>query len=247
MIHRKITIAVTTAVFAMGIHYQVPVYAVSGIDIPEEQVVFVPISKTRLEVVEVVNLQNYTSSAQNVQLEIPDNSSSLTVKANGARFFARNHTVVLKNFLPANGTNQVSLTFEVPYSGQGSINIDFPNLYSVGTLNLYVPEHNMEISAQNLMAATKTVTIGTTKFRVFTRLGIEKNENFVVNIGVPPTINRQSGNSTKLSGLPLIGQDSTGSANTWQAVLNLLLAGVILIIGFLGGRSVSQNSKDDKQ
>lgn len=224
----------------MSTGIQSHVFADTGISIPEEQIVFMPAGKTELSIVEVVVLQNSASSSKSVTFQLPTGYGSLEIRANGAKGTVKNNEVSLLHFVPPHGTNQVSLIYRIPFTNEESIQMDLPTPYPVDTLHLYVPIGSLELSAPNLLAATQTAKVGNTRFRIFTRLGIQQGQDFPVNIGITPSVH----SSTKSSGLPQIGVDSTGNPNTWQAIGNLLLAGFILALGFLGGRYV-QEKRDD--
>lgn len=233
-----LTLLMTLCITGIGFHTRV--YADSGISIPEEQIVLMPAGKTELSIIEVIVLQNAASKSQDITLPLPTGFKALSVKANGKKGTVRNGQVFLPEFVPPHGTNQVSLVYRIPFTTGGSIQTSFHNPYPVDTLHLYEPIGNMEISAPDLLAATQTAMVGHTRFRIFTRQGILKGQDFTVNIGVAPTVS----DSPKVSGLPQIGEDSTGNPNTWQAVGNLLLAGFILLLGFVGGRFAKSGKRD---
>lgn len=208
-------------------------YADAGIRVTDEQLVFLLHGKNQIQVIEVARFQNNSSAAQTVKFPLPPGYQAVTV--NGFPSKVVNHALILNREVQPHLVNQVILTYLISLPNHSSVNIEFDHPYPVDTAHLYLPIGNMEISAQNLLAATQTTTFGGKAFRVFTRLGIQPGERWMVNIGLLPSIDA----SSTLTRLPLIGQDNTGRLNTWQAVGNLLVAAFILALGFIGIRSSS--------
>ncbi len=210
-----------------------PVFADSGVYVPNEQFVFVKGVHNELQVVEVVQFQNRTSAYQTVKLPLPTNYKSLSVKTNRAYQPAFHDATKFNQFLRPHSSEQVILTYVIPQSSKTGFTLMIHNSYFVDAAILYIPIGNMEVSSPNLLAATQTETIGGTHFRVFTRLGIRVGEPFMMNLSLYPKQNL----SVSESEMPVIGQTRTGSSGSVQAIANLLIAFFILVIGFLSIRT----------
>lgn len=237
-----VTACLVPVLLQCGFLVPVPVFAAtSSMLITSEDVFLIPANGS-LQVAERISLSNSSGQAQDVQLPLPAGAQQVDVTNVPQRSVSVSKQGVTLRGVKSGPVDPV-VTFTLSFSDQTAVQLTLHNTYDLSLLHIYVPIGNAALSAPGLMAQTQTAQISGTNFRVFTHGELPPNSDFTLSLSLLPNVTP----TQAISGLPVIGTDSQGSASSLQAVGNLVLAAAILVIALLGIRSMMAVSVSSKQ
>lgn len=209
-------------------------FANPGLKVTQEQFLFMPMQNKAFEVVEVLELKNDSTTAEDVRVALPSGYQSLNVAGDkGASKQIVGQDLVLPQWAKPKATTTLTLTYVLALDGQSGVQFTLDSPYPVDTAHFYLPIGNSVLSAPGLLPDTRTETISGTTFRVFTRPGIAAGDTWPISLNLLPTPTALQ----SVFGLKEIGMDDQSAGNTWQALGNLLVAAGILVIGLMSIRS----------
>ena len=210
------------------------VQAQTTLVVPQEQVLFMPVQGNAFNVIQVLSVKNNSNAAQNVEIAIPAGATKLAVQGDThTASHVHGQNVVLPNWAKPSTTTAVTLTYTLPFNSQTGVQFTLHSVYPVYTARLFLPIGDSALSAPGIMPNTQTVTISGTSFRVFTRPGIQAGDNWPMSVTLLPSTTSPDA----VKGLPSIGMDNSSAGNTLQALGNLLVAALVLVIGLISIRS----------
>lgn len=208
--------------------------ASTALTVTKEDVIFVPAPFVhQYEVIETVQLQSGDGESDAV-FTLPAGYQGLqVVGVPKSDWQVSGHVLRVRRAVQANATGRVTLTYTVPQdAGQGAF-VTLTSAYPVAAAHLYLPIGNSSLSAPSIQAATQTVTISGTEFRVFSRYGIAAGEQWPISLQELPAATAP----VPTGGLPVIGTSDDGASNAIGAVVNLVIAVLVLGVGFVGLRT----------
>lgn len=215
--------------------FGVPVaQAATGIEVSEQDVVFIPAPVAQVvDVVDVLHLQNAVNTPQDLVVNLPTGFANVAVDGvDSASAHIQQNVLTLPGYVKP-GKTQVTLTFKLPFQPQQGEQISLHSNYPIYDAKLYLPIGDMALSAEGLQTTTQTETVSGTDYRVFTRLGIPAGDDWGISIQLLPSATA----SNPVPNVPIIGQSSSNTGNTIQALGNLVLAAFVLGIGLISIRS----------
>lgn len=209
-------------------------FAEQGLNVTDEQILFMPVQNHTFEVVEVLDVKNPLPQAQDIVITLPTGYQALSVAGDSeVAKQVTGQTLTLPKWAKAGITTKVTFTYVLPMSGQTGVQTTLHSNYPVLVAHLYLPIGNSALSAPGTMPDTQTVTISGTTFRVFTRPGIPAGDNWPMSLELLPSAEK----GPSISGLPIIGMTDQSTGSTLQALGNLVIAVLILVIGLISIRS----------
>lgn len=212
-------------------------FAASGPQVTEEKLFLLPDTAHKsFDVVENLSIRNDTDAPADIQVNVPSGAQSVQVNGNApssAGAVVDGQTVTLPNLVAAHQGTQLTLSYSLPLDGQQGVQFTLHSFYPVYVAHLYLPEGNAALSAEGLFTTTRSVQIQGTAFRVFTREGIPAGDDWTLSLQMLPTV---TSNPT-VSGLPVLGEQENGKANTLEALGNLFVILLVLVVGIIGIRS----------
>ncbi len=234
----RMALALATAAAGYAVFFHTPVLAASepkGVAVAAENLFVLPAPAVhKVELIDQLSVKNTTASVQSLNVALPNGASDVTVNGTAAtgEVFS-NQQVMLNRALPAGKTTSVTLTWTLPLSSQQDAQFTLHANYPVYTANVYMPIGNNALSAENLLTTTQTVTVSGTKFREFTRLGIPAGDDWTMSVQMLPSASA----APTTGGLNVIGSHPGSTGSSFEAIANLMIIALILVIGLLSIRA----------
>jgi hypothetical protein len=230
-----LTLIVVSALSVFGLTHAEKVLAAthSPLAVTKEQVFLLPTKSNDLQVLLQPTVQNQASVPEDFHVQLPKGASQATVQgvpANQVQQIGQ-ELVVHAGAKPGNSTETISYT--LPFANQTSIGLTLHTDYPVYVMSIYVPIGNVALSAPGLMPVSQTTSIAGMDFRVFSHGEMAANTDWTASLSMLPAVT----NNQAVQGLPIIGMSSQSSSTTWEAISNLLMAAVILMIALIGIKS----------
>jgi hypothetical protein len=206
----------------------------AAITVPTAQLLFMPQGSKEFNVIQVLSVKNSTTVAKDVHLYFPNNAKAVAVQGvKDIKGLLKGHQIVLRHWAKPEATTKVTFTYSLPLTSGTSVQLTLHSAYAVYMTHIYIPIGNTALSATGLMPDTQAITIGGTHFRVFSKPGIQPGQDYTLSLSLLP----QTTSPDAVKGLPIIGLQDQLAGSTIQAVGNLLIAAIILIVGLLSIRS----------
>ncbi|QQE76938.1 hypothetical protein [Alicyclobacillus sp. SO9] len=227
---------VVSAVLTMSPMSLVVQAATTGTAVTQEDVFVVPDSSHKtINIVNKLQIKAPSSLTGPVVLKLPKTAQNVHVTAASkpVSIASGAHTVKLPHVSPGGSTNVVE-SYSIPLTSQGDVQFTLQTSYPVYTAHVYLPlGQHASLSAQGLMTHTQTMTVKGVEFRVFTRPSIPAGDSWTLSVQMLPSA---AVNST-VQNLPVIGTRPDNFLNTLQAVGNLLVAALVLVVGLISIRA----------
>lgn len=210
----------------------------SDVQVSSDQIVLVPAPVVRVcDVIEQISLTNPSSKAEDITLPIPVTSTDVTVNGSKAAISVVQGASGVNIPIAKTAVSNITLAFQVPFSSAAGVDIPFTFPSAVGLVKLYLPVTGFSLSAPGLKAATQTVTMSGSRFRVYSRVAILPGETLPVSIQGLPSLTTVF----QLHGVQRLGQNPSGLANELGALGNIGIIVFVLLLCFLGMESQSRN------
>ncbi|MBX5437147.1 MAG: hypothetical protein IRZ33_08015 [Alicyclobacillaceae bacterium] len=223
----------------------------AGVEVTREQVMLVPAPVVRkVEVLQVLTVSNRGPAASDLTVSVPAGASAVraavsragtggNVAAPARSVSVAHGRIRLTNAVQAGASATVTVTYTVPFTSSDGAGIVLHLDYPVDMAYLYIPVGRFALSAPGLQLTTQTVTLSGLRFRVFSRPAVPAGSDWPVDVEVLPDAG-PGATGADVKGLPVIGTDDTGRANSAQALGNLALAAFIFALGLVGVRRASR-------
>ncbi|MDQ0188395.1 hypothetical protein QTN31_02795 [Alicyclobacillus cycloheptanicus] len=212
-----------------------PVLADTAPQVSQEQLFLLPDTKDKsFDIVQSLTVHNSGSTPAYVNVEVPAGAKSLAVAGKAPAAGAlHGRTLTIPQAVRPNQTTVLTVSYTLPLDGQQGLQFTLHSFYPVYVAHLYLPEGNAALSAQDLFTTTSTTSIQGTTFRVFTREGIPAGDDWTLSLQMLPAVTPNN----HVKGLPVLGANEDGTSNDLQALGNLFVVALVLVIGLLGIRS----------
>jgi hypothetical protein len=233
----KVLIAATGFLFGtlgMGAFGMQIALAATGLEVSEQDVVFIPAPVAQVvDVVDVLHLQNPSNTPQDLVVTLPTGFENVAVDGVATSSSRIQQSVLTIPGFAKPGKTQVTITFKLPFQAQQGEQISLHTNYPIYDAKLYLPIGDMALSAEGLQTTTQTESVSGSDYRVFSRLGIPAGDDWGISIQLLPS----STSSNPIPNVPIIGQNTSNTGNTIQALGNLALAAFVLGLGLISIRS----------
>lgn len=195
--------------------------------VPQEQIFLIPTQNhNALQIVEVLSIQNNGSNREDIQIPLVPGYENVHVSGYSvsAKDILHNLLTVSKGS-NAHATTDVMVAYTITLSDSEGVQLNLRSLYPVDIAQIYLPvSSDSAISAQGVLASSKTATVSGKTFRVFTRPGLFENTDWFIGLQVLPV-----GTSSPITfRLPEIGDVDSG--NPIESIANIVLIVVVLFI-----------------
>lgn len=212
----------------------------SALRLSSESLVLVPAPAVQVcDVIEELAVVNPGGQAADVYVTLPSGAKHIALnRATSSRARVENvvhqqqTTLVLVKGAQAHSTTQVTISFTLPFTSSTGLAFTFASPYAADSARLYLPISGFSPSAPNLQAATQTVTISGTRFRVFTRLAVPSQDEWPITVASLPALTK----GFHVRGLPQLGRNPSGLTNDAEALGNVAILVFVLLIGLYGIR-----------
>ncbi len=234
---RRIPLFIAVLVFiSMFFARTIFAFADSPLSLTREQIFIIPdFSHDSFQIVEIVSVRNDSSQEQNIHVFLPPGFENLRLE--GHHVIAKQvqaGSLIIPRVAKEHSTSEFMLAYSLSLQGEQSMQFDLRTPYEIDVAELYLPiSSNSALSAHGLLANTHTSIVDGRRFRVFTRLGIPENEDWLVGLQVLPAKTA----SLAHFDIPVIGTVESGNGNRLEALGNLILIALVLVLGVLSGRS----------